>query len=226
MTEDLVVRRIVVVDVYERESRVLDALRELDVRFVWQRLSRGDYSIGGVVVERKSVRDLHLAIIQRRLWRQVARLQEGVSHPYLLVEGEDLDAGPLRPQAVRGALVALAELGIPVIRSVGPEDSALWLKVIAERPDRRVRAYRPPRPRAVTTPEAMLCAIPGISRTTARNLLAEYGSIAHLATSDPASWLSVPGIGPARANSLAEAIHQDERLPPSRARSARPARAT
>jgi ERCC4-type nuclease len=203
-----------VVDIYERESRVLDALRSLEVQFVRRALSLGDYAVGGIVVERKTVRDLHTAILKRRFWRQVARLQHGARQAYVLVEGADIDDGPLRPEAVRGALVALAELGVPVLRTLTPEETALWLRVIAERPRRRARRYLPQRIPLTSSGEAMLCAVPGISTVTARALLARFGTVAEIAKSDPASWLSADGVGPARAASLAKALHQAPPIPP------------
>jgi ERCC4-type nuclease len=202
------VGELLVVDVYERESRVLDALRSLEVRFVRRALPLGDYQTSGILVERKSVRDFHLAVIQRRLWRQLARLQNAPLHARLLVEGDDIDAGPLSANAARGALLAVAELGIPVIRSVGPADTALWLKLLTERPARRARRYAPARPRLLSPPAAMLSSVPGISVATAGALLTRYGSVAQIAKSDPSTWLSVPGVGPARAAALYKALHQ------------------
>src|SRR2546426_7060775 len=58
----------VVVDMYERESRVRDALQVLGVETTIQRLPVAAYEVGGALVERKSVRDLHLSIIQSRVW--------------------------------------------------------------------------------------------------------------------------------------------------------------
>ena len=53
-----------------------------------------DYVAGAALVERKSVRDLHLAIINGRFWPQIGRLSRTTMRPYLLVEGADLDAAP------------------------------------------------------------------------------------------------------------------------------------
>jgi ERCC4-type nuclease len=179
------------------------ALLRLGVTVEYRPLAVGDYQAGRAIVERKSVRDLHLSIIQ------VDRLRRLAAHPYVLVEGADLDAGPLRPEAVRGALVALAELGVPVVRSSGPEDSASWLKISAGRRTRRRQPPTPmPRPRT-NAAEAMLAAVPGLSIVSARALLAHFGSVANIAEAGEARWLSVPGIGPVRAAALAKALNQE-----------------
>lgn len=176
----------------------------------WRRLAVGDYLVGRAVVERKSVEDLHLAIIKGRFWPQIGRLTR-TSRPLLLVEGPDLDAGPLRPESVRGALLAVDELGVGIIRSSGPADSALWLKLLADRASRvrgRTRTYaRPTRDAA----EAMLTAVPGISVVTARALLARFGSVSAVVEAGPAQWLSTPDVGPIRAQRLSETLARRER---------------
>jgi ERCC4-type nuclease len=190
---------------------------------VVSRLPVADYDVDGALIERKNVRDLHLSIITGRFWFQVEMLRRVAARPYVLVEGTDLDAGPLSPGAVRGALIALAELAVPVIRTSDPADSALWLKLLASRPYRKRRKIVSVPRRGVNAAEAMLAAIPGISIASARALLERFGSVAKIVEADPESWLSVPGIGPYRAESLAKAFRHDERnANPSRPRSGRP----
>ena len=132
-------------------------------------LGVGDYAIGRtVVVERKRVDDLHGSVIRGRFWAQIGRLRVSVLDPYLLVEGPDLDDGPLSPQAVRGCLVTAADLGVRLLRSTDAADSALWLHRLAirhgERPPRRDRPLFTQRPRSAPAPaEAVLAAVPGIS---------------------------------------------------------------
>jgi ERCC4-type nuclease len=111
------VQSVVVVDTRERESRLLAALQRLGVISELRRLAVGDYLAGSAVVERKSVRDLHLSVINGTFWPQIGRLSRAKRHPYLLVEGPDLDEGALRPASVRGAILAVGELGIHVVRS-------------------------------------------------------------------------------------------------------------
>jgi ERCC4-type nuclease len=200
----------VVVDIYEREGRVRERLQQLGVDTVVRRLAVADYETGGALVERKSVSDLHLSIIKGRFWLQVGRLRRVASRPYVLVEGTDLDAGPLRPESVRGALIALCGLGIPVIRTTDPSDTALWLSLLAAGHQKHRKSLQVRRP-STNPAEAMLAAVPGMSVPLARALLREFGTVANIAKADPESWLSVLGIGRARAQSLAKAFRQGER---------------
>lgn len=201
------------------------ALQRLGVPTDVRRLAVGDYIAGAAIVERKSVRDLHLSIIEKRFWPQIGRLSRATRHPYLLVEGTDLDAGPLRPASVRGAILAVQELGIGLIRAEGPEDSALWLEILAGRNRPRRRSARVFASSASSPPEAMLAAVPGISVVTARALLNHFGSTAAVLGADPSEWLSIRGVGPKRSQALTDMLAASPRTP-SRARSAPPGPST
>ena len=86
-------------------------LAENAVQVFVDRLDVGDYVVApGCVVERKHVVDLHDSIVRGRFWPQLGRLRSGSDEQYLLVEGRSL-AGPVHPDAIRGALLATGELG-------------------------------------------------------------------------------------------------------------------
>ena len=128
--------------------------------------------------------------------------------PLLLVEGDDLDAGPRHPNATRGALLAIAELGVGILRSRDPGDSALWIHRLALRQARKARARTHPHfARSLPPPGlSVLAAVPGISATTARALLDRFGSVEGVLHAGPERWAEVAGIGSVRAHALAEAL--------------------
>jgi DNA excision repair protein ERCC-4 len=202
----------IVVDVHERQSGIPDVLRdELGAEVEIASLPAGDYAVGAdTLVERKRVLDLHGAVTKGRLWPQLAKLRAAAAFPYLLVEGTDIDRGPLAPAAIRGVCLAAIDQGIALLRSGRPRDSALWIHRLAVRcqrveaaPDRPVYAQRPT---AAPAPEALLAAVPGISTAGARALLERFGSVAAVAAAPPEEWLEVAGIGPERARALAESL--------------------
>ena len=172
-------------------------------------LAVGDYAIGDRVIERKTVADLHLSLVNRRLWSQVAALRRDPRRAYVLVEGEDLDDGPVPARAVRGALLKVLDNGIRLLRTPTPADTALWLYVLARQEQRRMEnravALSGRRP-IVASPVGLLAAIPGISIDSAKALLTEFGSIAALATASERDLQSIPGIGPERAHALINAL--------------------
>jgi DNA excision repair protein ERCC-4 len=199
----------VVVDVHEGVCGVVRALQDLGCDVECAPLRVGDYVVArGVVVERKTVRDLHLSVLQGRFWRQVGTLRAAVPRPYLLIEGVDLDAGPLAPNAVRGVCLAVLEQGVPILRSSDTDDSALWLARLARRSllvrpasDRPVYDQRPA-PRRAEASEAALAAVPGISVVLARRLLDRFGTVSGVIAAGPSQWRTVPGMGATRAAAL------------------------
>jgi len=205
----------IVVDVHETKSGIPVVLEEeLGAEVEIAALPAGDYAVGSdTLVERKRVLDLHAAVLKGRLWPQVAKLRAAAAFPYLLLEGTDIDRGPLAPAAVRGVCLAVIDQGIALLRSGQPRDSALWIHRLAVRCQRvELPADRPAysqRPKARPGPdaaEALLAAVPGISTSSARVLLARFGNVAGVVAAGPEEWLTVPGIGPDRAQALADTL--------------------
>lgn len=207
---------LVTVDVRERRSNVPALLEELGATVEMRRLDAGDYVCGPqTVVERKTVRDLHLTIIGGRLWRQLGALRDSARWPCLMVEGRDLFRGRIDADAIRGTCLAATDLGIVVLRTDDALDTAQWLYRLAVRRqetrvrDRPVYAQRPRRSRKEPLAEAALSTVPGISVVVARSLLARFGSLANLAAADPESWANVWGVGPERAAGLRSLMHDE-----------------
>jgi ERCC4-type nuclease len=119
-------------DSFERRSEIPRFLEELGASVCIERLRVGDYDVGGnTLVERKSVLDLHSCLVSRRLWVQLGGLRKEARYPFLLVEGADIDDGPLSPASLRGACLSAMRLGIRLIRTTDPQDSALWMYRLA-----------------------------------------------------------------------------------------------
>jgi ERCC4-type nuclease len=205
----VVEERTISVDVRERRSDVPALLIAAGADVELVTLAVGDYVVGDRMIERKTVADLHKSLVDRRLWSQVAALRRDPRRAYLLVEGEDLDEGPVAPRAVHGALLKVIDNGLRLLRTPSPADTALWLTVLARQEQRRmehratvVTGRRP----IVKSPAGLLSAIPGISLDSAKELLGEFGSIAAIASASERDLQSVPGIGPERAAALRKAL--------------------
>jgi ERCC4-type nuclease len=199
----------VIADVFERGSGVPAVLQRLGARVTIEHLAAGDYRVGrGALIERKTVADLHGSLGRGRLWEQIGRIRDEALSPFLLVEGEALDAGPRHPNAIRGALLAIAELGVTILWSRDPADSALWLHRLGMRDARKARARTRPRrtPDVIDPGIGVLAAVPGISIRTARALLSRFGSIDGLLGAGPERWAEVDGVGAVRAHALATAL--------------------
>jgi ERCC4-type nuclease len=182
-------------------------------------LTRGDYVVGpGTVVERKTIRDLHLSIMNGRFWRQMAKIRAAGTSPYLVIEGVSVFAGPLRNSGVRGACLAVSDLGIAIIRTQDAHDTAAWLYRLAVRRQRdspgvQPRYLRRPRSVGVSPGVAALAAAPEVSVITARNLLVAFGSLRAVCEASLDELQAVPGVGIKRATSIAALIHEPWNAP-------------
>ncbi len=199
---------VIAADVFEDGSGVPSSLQSLGARVEIEPLPAGDYRIqGGALVERKTVADLHGSLARGRLWAQVGRIRDTAVLPFLFVEGDDLDGGPRHPNAIRGCLLAIADLGIAVVRTRDPDDTALWLHRLAIRQERRSSGARPAERRVRPPPGVTaLIGIPGISEATARALIERFGTVEQLLAAGPEHWADVDGVGPVRAHALAAAL--------------------
>ena len=195
----------ILVDVEEDRSPVPGQLEALGAPVELVRLPVGDYRVAeDTAIERKTVRDLHASLVSGRLWSQLFALRRSTPRPYLMVEGPDLDAGRVSKRGVRGALLSVAESGVTVVRSADPEDTALWVLMLARRSEKaeisrhRRRGRRP----MVASPSGVLATVPGVSPVLANRLLARFGSIAGVAEASELDLQEVEGIGEVRASTL------------------------
>jgi len=200
----------ILADVEERRSSVPECLRSQGVAVEIVRLPVGDYVLSShVAVERKTVSDLHRALVTGRLWSQVAALTHDFGTPYLIVEGRDLDsARGLSSRGVRGALLQVLDSGIRLIRTDGPGDTAIWLRLMGVRmrsADGRT-VWRRGRRRMAVSPAGVLATIPGVSPESARRLVERFGCIAAIAAASEAELREVTGIGAVRAETLARVL--------------------
>jgi ERCC4-type nuclease len=200
---------VITADVFEEGSGVPATLRRLGAQVVIEPMSAGDYRIsGGALIERKTVADLHGSLGRGWLWSQIGRIRDEAVLPFLFVEGVDIDDGPRHPNAIRGCLLAIAELGIAVVRSRVPGDTGRWLHRLAVRQERRQRASSLVQRHRIAPPAGLsvLSGVQGISDATARALLKRFGSVERLLAAGPKEWAEVNGVGPVRAHALAEAL--------------------
>ena len=124
------------VDHSERQSALLDALQRggtFDVQMV--RLATGDYLINNeVLIERKTIGDFAMSLVDGRLFPQAARLACSHHRSLLLIEGPTPASMPdVHPHALEGALVSLAAMWrLPVLHSPDPDHSLRILQFLAD----------------------------------------------------------------------------------------------
>jgi len=168
-------------------------MEELGAQVEIRALTRGDYVVGpGTVVERKTVYDLHLSIMNGRFWHQMHKIGRAGTSPHPVVEGPSVFAGRVRNDGIRGVCLAVSDLGIAIIHSQDARDTA---------------AANRARSASISPGEAALAAAPDVSVITARRVLATFGSLRQVCEASVDDLQTVPGVGIKRATAIAALIH-------------------
>jgi len=188
----------------ERKSEVINYLLDMkNVTVDVTRLSIGDYLADNrLIFERKTLNDFALSIIDGRLFTQAIRLTASNHRGILILEGtgKDLQEIGVRREAMQGALITVSLiLGIPVLRSINPSETANLI-IYAARQIKSVakgtlyrHGYQPKdkRKRQIF----VLQGLPGIGAERAKRLLDTFGSIEAVITAGSEELQSVDGIG-------------------------------
>ena len=119
----------------ESSSTLGPYLRSLGVKIQFSHLLHGDIRISDrILIERKTARDLVQSLTDGRLLHQCRRLVAAASRPMLLIEIGQGHGQFVHPNAVHGALAHVSlDLGIPIMMTKSPEESAHFLAAAARR---------------------------------------------------------------------------------------------
>jgi len=202
------------VDVRERNSRILAALRDNSVIELRQ-LPVGDYILSDrVVVERKTIDDFLQSIIDKRLMTQAAEMKRNFSNPVMILEGEgDLySRRSIHKNAIRGALASLAiDHGISVLPARGEEETAGLLHAIARREQEdegRIIALRgEKKPLTLNERQRFIIeSLPNVSAVLARRLLEEFKSVENTIKASEKQLTKIEGIGKGKADEIIKVV--------------------
>ncbi len=205
----------VVVDDREADSEVVHALRDIDgVEVEVRRLGLGDYNINGnLLIERKTLGDLASSIKDGRLLQQACRLASSPTRSAVILEGtaDDLVRSRMRREAIQGALITLTiVLGIPVLRSKDPIDSAqLMLYAARQMCKISLRGYprRGKRPRGKLKLQLhILQGLPGVGPGRAARLIETFKSVEAVVTATSDLLAEVQGIGIKTAQAIRRSV--------------------
>jgi ERCC4-type nuclease len=201
----------IIADDRERKSEVIESLLQIeDADVSIRRLSMGDYQIDNrLIVERKTLKDFAISIIDGRLFKQMICLANSKSEGVLILEGKISDTAEIgiTREAMQGALITVSLiLGIPVLRSKDPSETAKLIVYIG----RQIKSiamggvhrhgYRPQDKRRRQL--FILQGLPGVGPERAGRLLDKFGSVEAAISACSSELQSVDGIG----KSIAEKI--------------------
>jgi len=205
----------IIADDRENKSNVIKLLSEFEyVDLSIRRLSVGDYQIDNrIIVERKTLKDFAISIVDGRLFKQMIRLAGPNFSGSLILEGtadDTADLGMTRA-SMQGALITVSlVMGIPVLHSKDPSETARLIAYIGRQLDSMARGgiqrhgYRPKDRRK--TQLYILQGLPGIGRERADRLLEHFGSVEAAISASSSELQSIDGIGIGVADKIRWAV--------------------
>ena len=207
----------IIADDREHKSEVIESLMDIEnVGVSIRRLSLGDYQIDNrLVVERKTLKDFAVSIIDGRLFKQMIRLANSNSKAILIIEGTASDTAELgmTREAMQGALITVSLiLGIPVLRSKDPSETAKLMIYIGRQIESMAmggvqrHGYRPKTKRKRQL--FILQGLPGIGREKAERLLAMFGSVEAAISASSSELQALDGIGKSIADKIKWAVNE------------------
>jgi Fanconi anemia group M protein len=204
---------IVYADSREGNSKVIRHLAEMEIDVKVQPMAVADYQVSDeVAIERKTAKDFVDSIIDKRLFKQARELSEEFKKPLLILEGDDLYAGMVNANAIRGSIASIAiDFGISIIPTRNAQDTAAMIKRIAvreqngERTPVQIRTDKKP----VSLLEQQLFiveSLPNIGPVNAKNLLEHFGTVGNIINASEKELQEVEGIGKKTAENIRKVI--------------------
>jgi len=206
-----VVRIPLVIDSNEPED-IPEMLRELGVEFEIKKIAPGDYVLGPVGIERKSLTDFFSSMVKKRLFEQVKRLRDAYPQPLLVLEGDLAEISTYRhPQAILGALLALETTErVPVLTTADKAQTALLLSVLWKRQDKAAAEYglrHKPKGLSLDQRQRFLVeGLPSVGETLARNLLEHFGTVHAVFNASEEELKKVAKIGDVKAAEIVRLV--------------------
>jgi DNA excision repair protein ERCC-4 len=211
----------IVADDRERAAEVvafLGAIPGVSVRS--ERLASGDYLADRrILFERKTLQDLARSIVDGRLFKQMVRLAKSKYKAVLILEGTGKDAECLgvRREALQGALITISLiLGIPVLRSMAPEETARLIVYAARqvaslgKKGYQRSGYRPKPKKGRQL--YILQGLPGVGHERALRLLEKFGSVEGVMRAGRDELQAIEGIGAKTADLIRWAVSEKNEL--------------
>jgi ERCC4-type nuclease len=201
----------IVVDDREQDEGLIASLQaQGSVVVTRRRLSVGDYEvIGSALFERKRLADFVASIEDGRLFRQSRRLTTSSMPAAIIIEGRarDLAGCEMRRECLQGAIISLSLIfRIPVLRSLGPDETAALIVYAGRQLQRQEDGWVPTHHRRLKRKRAiqlrLLCGLPGIGRGRAERLLERFASPQAVFTAEREALQEVDGIGNKTASAI------------------------
>ncbi|MDD4352941.1 MAG: ERCC4 domain-containing protein [Candidatus Nanoarchaeia archaeon] len=185
----------IIVDNREFRSKTVKELFKNGIDISPGQLSVGDYIIGDVCIERKSLKDFYDSIIDKRIFEQLKSIKSNYEKRLLIIEGESGERN-IHPNAIKGMIASIMiDYKIPIIFLKNPQETAEFLGVIEKRMQKKIEPIIAVKKEKNDYDSAinMLCSIPGIGLKNANKLIEQFKSIKKILCADEISLAEILG---------------------------------
>lgn len=171
---------LIVADNREKNSLVIAELIARDIDVDFKQLAIGDYLIGEVVVERKTISDFISSMLNKRLFTQLENLKQH-EKSLLIIEGyQDLDLSEsgLHENALKGLILSIClEQRIPIIFTKDSQDTAIFFSLIAKKKKTEFSLRSKLQMTDQERLQFIIEGFPNIGPVTAKTLLEKYKTL-------------------------------------------------
>ena len=180
----------IIVDNREKNSLVISELIENGIDVEIKHLNLADYLISNeIAVERKTINDFVLSMLDKRLINQLKDLKRNYKFPLLIIEKDDHQSlykptghPSIHENAVRGMMLTVTtSFGIPTILTDDYKDTALYLALLAKRQLKGKQEFSLVAKRKAygmkDQQQIIIESFPGIGPKTAKEILKKFHSI-------------------------------------------------
>ena len=170
----------IIADIHEKDSMILAELAESkEVELIIHPLKIGDYLIGDIIIERKTVSDLISSMVSKRIIEQLKHMKQ-YPQQLLVIEG-DLENTNFNPNAIKGFILSIiTNYQIPVIFTKDYEDTSRHLIILAKqqlKPKTEISLHSRIPKTLKEQKQYILEAFPNIGPAKAKRLLKEFKTI-------------------------------------------------
>ena len=199
----------------DRERIIARKLYEKEYEIKVQRLEIGDFVIGDVCIERKTIRDFVSSIIDGRLFTQIKHMKESYERQILILEGEEdiYSQRNVHPNAIRGAIASIAlDFNISMIETRNMNETVDMLISIDRRILSEKREIELHKKKPISEEEEqvyIVSSLPGVGTLLAKNLLNKFKSIKNLFNASQEDLIKVKKIGKEKAKKIYQIINKE-----------------
>ncbi len=175
----------ITIDIHEKNSLVISELKYSNqVEIEIMPLKIGDYLISNIMIERKTINDFILSMINKRLKEQIRQMQE-YEKRLLIIEGsiDEIKNSKINPNALKACILSILINQLPIIFTKDYKETSEYLILLAKqqlkKPMETSMHSRIPKT-IEKQKQYILEAFPNIGPQTSKKLLEKFHSLKNI----------------------------------------------